>query len=81
MLVAGLFAAVFFPFGLAAEQSLFAVVLAAIVALAKLLFVAVLLGLLDASLAKLRILSLPALLTSASLIACVGLASALWLPR
>jgi hypothetical protein len=40
----------------------------------------VLLGLLDAGLAKLRILELPGLLATASLVAGIGLATRLWLP-
>jgi hypothetical protein len=38
------------------------------------------LGVLDACLAKLRILALPGLLATASIIAVIGLASRLWLP-
>ena len=39
-----------------------------------------LLGVLDATLAKLRILALPGLLATASIVALVGLATRLWLP-
>lgn len=81
VLVAGLFAAVFLPVGMAAEMTLPALVVAIVAALAKLIGIAVVLGLLDASLAKLRILALPGLLATASLIAVIGLASRLWLPR
>lgn len=81
VLVAGLFAAVFLPFGMATEMTLPALAVAIVAALSKLIGVAVVLGLLDASLAKLRILALPGVLATASIIAIIGLASRLWLPR
>lgn len=81
VLVAGLFSAVFLPVGIAAEMTLPALAVAIVAALAKLIGVAVVLGALDASLAKLRILALPGLLATASIIAVIGLASRLWLPR
>ena len=81
VLVAGLFAAAFLPFGTAAE-------LAPAVARGRRRGRA---GqarrsprsrsaLLDATLAKLRILALPGLLATASIVALIGLATRLWLP-
>jgi hypothetical protein len=52
---------------------------ALVATIAKLVGAAVLLGLLDASLAKLRILALPGLLATASIVAAIGLATRLWL--
>jgi formate hydrogenlyase subunit 4 len=80
VLVAGLFAAAFLPIGLASSVTPVTVVVALVAAVAKLVGAAVVLGILDASLAKIRILALPALLTTASIIAAVGLAARLWLP-
>jgi formate hydrogenlyase subunit 4 len=80
VLVAGLFVAAFLPAGLAADISPLSIVVAVVAAGAKLIGVAVLLGLLDASLAKLRILDLPGLLATASILAAIGLATHLWLP-
>jgi len=80
VLVAGLFGAAFLPAGLAADVTPFSLLVALVTALAKLIVVAVVLGLLDASLAKLRILALPGLLATASIVAVIGLATRLWLP-
>lgn len=80
VLVAGLFAAVFLPVGTATELAPLPVLVAIGAALLKLGTAAVALGVLDASLAKLRILALPGLLATASIVATIGLASRLWLP-
>lgn len=80
VLVAGLFVAAFLPSGLAADGSALAIMVAMGAATAKLMGVAVLLGLLDASVAKLRILALPGLLATGSILAAIGLATRLWLP-
>jgi formate hydrogenlyase subunit 4 len=80
VLVAGLFAAAFLPVGLASTVTPVTVVVALVAALAKLCGAAVVLGVLDATLAKIRILALPGLLTTASIVAAVGLAARLWLP-
>ncbi len=79
VLVAGLFGAAFLPVGLATDLTPTAVLVALAAAVAKLVAAAVLLGLLDASLAKLRILALPGLLATASIVAAIGLATRLWL--
>ena len=76
----GLFASVFLPFGAASDASLPAVAVGTVTALAKLLAAAALLGILDAGLAKLRILALPGLLGLSSLLALTALAAKLWLP-
>jgi formate hydrogenlyase subunit 4 len=80
VLVAGLFAAVFLPVGTAPDLAPLSVVVALGAALAKLVGAAVVLGVLDACLAKLRILALPGLLATASIVAVIGLATRLWLP-
>ena len=80
VLVAGLFAAVFLPVGMAADLTPLTLLIAIGAALGKLIGAAILLGLLDASLAKLRILALPGLLATASIVAVIGLATRLWLP-
>jgi formate hydrogenlyase subunit 4 len=80
VLIAGLFASAFLPVGAAAELAPVAIVVAVAAALVKLAAAAVILGTLDASLAKFRILALPGLLATASLIALIGLATRLWLP-
>jgi formate hydrogenlyase subunit 4 len=80
VLVAGLFTAAFLPLGLVVELSPLALLIAIGAALAKLIGAAILLGVLDASLAKLRILALPGLLATASIVAVIGLATRLWLP-
>jgi formate hydrogenlyase subunit 4 len=80
VVVASLFAAVFLPFGMASELTPLALVVALAAAVGKLLAAAVVVALLDAGLAKLRILALPGLLGFASTIAVIGLAARLWLP-
>jgi formate hydrogenlyase subunit 4 len=80
VVVASLFAAVFLPFGLASELTPLAVLVALAAAVVKLVVAAVALALLDAGLAKLRILALPGLLGFASTLALIGLAARLWLP-
>ena len=80
VLVAALFAAAFLPVGLAADLTPLSLLVAVVAALAKLIGAAILLGVLDASLAKLRILALPGLLATASIVATIGLATRLWLP-
>lgn len=80
VVVVGLFAAVFFPLGLAQEVSPPELALGAAVALVKLVAAACALGALDAAMAKLRILALPGLLGLSSLLALTALAARLWLP-
>ena len=80
VLVAGLFAAAFLPAGAAGDLTLPALALGVVAALAKLVMVAVALAVADATLAKFRILALPGLLGSASILAVIGLATRLWLP-
>jgi formate hydrogenlyase subunit 4 len=80
VLVVGLFAAAFLPIGVAADLTPLTLLIAIGAALTKLTGAAVILGVLDASLAKLRILALPGLLATASIIAAIGLATRLWLP-
>jgi formate hydrogenlyase subunit 4 len=80
VLVAGLFAAAFLPIGAATELAPLPLVVGLGAAFAKLAAAAVALGLLDATLAKLRILALPGLLATASIVALIGLATRLWLP-
>jgi len=80
VLVAGLLAAAFLPVGMAAELTPVTLLIAIAAALGKLTGAAVLLGLLDATFAKVRILALPGLLAIASIVAVVGLATRLWLP-
>lgn len=80
VVVAGLFAAVFLPFGAAADLTIPGLALGLAVALIKLVAAACALGLLDAGMAKLRILALPGLLGLSSLLALTALAAQLWLP-
>ena len=80
VLVVGLFAAAFLPVGLAGSITPVTVLVALGAAILKLVGAAVVLGILDASLAKIRILALPGLLATASIVAAVGLAARLWLP-
>jgi formate hydrogenlyase subunit 4 len=80
VLVAGLFAAAFLPVGLATDLTPVTLLVAIGAALAKLTGAAVAFGVLDASLPKLRILALPGLLATASIVAAIGLATRLWLP-
>ena len=80
VVVAGLFMALFLPIGAAGDATLPSLALGAAVALAKLVAAAVVLGALDAGMAKLRILALPGLLGLSSLLALTALAARLWLP-
>jgi formate hydrogenlyase subunit 4 len=80
VVVVGLFAAVFLPFGTASSAALPAVAVGAGLAFAKLVAAAFGLGLLDAGMAKMRILALPGLLGLSSLLALTALAAQLWLP-
>lgn len=80
VLIAGLFAAAFLPMGLASSFTPLTLLVGVGAALAKLAGAAILLGVLDASLAKLRILVLPGLLATATILAAIGLATRLWLP-
>jgi formate hydrogenlyase subunit 4 len=80
VLVAGLFGAAFLPVGVATDLAPTSILVAVVAALAKLGAAAVILGVLDSGLAKLRLLALPGLLATASIIAAIGLATRLWLP-
>jgi formate hydrogenlyase subunit 4 len=80
VVVVGLFAAAFLPFGAAATVTLPALAFGAGIAALKLVAAAGLLGILDAGMAKLRLLALPGLLGLSSLFALTGLAVRLWLP-
>ena len=80
VVVVGLFSAVFLPFGAAGTESIAALLVGMLAAVAKLMVAAVALGVLDAGVAKLRILALPALLGVAALLALSGLGAQLWLP-
>lgn len=80
VLIVALFAATFLPVGIAIDTTPISLVVAFGAAFAKLILAAVALGLLDAGLAKLRILALPSLLATATVIAAIGLATRLWLP-
>jgi formate hydrogenlyase subunit 4 len=75
VLLAALFAAVFFPFGAATELAPIPILFGTAVGLMKLLVVGQALALLDASVAKMRILALPDLLGMASLLALTGIAA------
>jgi len=79
VVVVGVFAAAFLPFGAAVEVTPISVAVGIGAALAKLLVAAVLLGLLDATLPKLRILALPGLLGMASVLGLTAIAAHLWL--
>jgi len=80
VLVGGLFAAAFLPVGLATDLTPLTLLVAIGAALAKLTGAAVVFGVLDASLPKLRVLALPGLLVTASIVAAIGFATRLWLP-
>jgi formate hydrogenlyase subunit 4 len=80
VLVVGIFAAAFLPIGMATDLAPLTLMVAVAATLAKLVAAAVALAVLDATLAKLRILALPGLLATASIIAVAGLAARLWLP-
>jgi len=82
VVVAGIFAAAFLPFGMAgSDPSPVALLVGLATAAFKLGLATVALGLLDAGLAKLRILVLPSLLGLAAGLAVTAVAAALWLPR
>ncbi len=80
VVVAGLFAAAFVPVGLASEVTVPGVAVGLVVAFVKLVAAALALGILDAGMAKLRILALPGLLGLSSLLALTAVAAQLWLP-
>ncbi len=80
VLVVGLFAAAFVPAGTTTSADPAALLVATLSLLLKLALAAAALGVLDATLAKLRILVLPALLGTATLLAAIGLAARIWLP-
>ena len=79
VLIVGLAAAAFAPVGAAVEAAPVPVLVAIVASMAKLLVAAVALGVLDATLPKLRILALPGLLATASILAVAGLATRIWL--
>jgi len=79
VVVVGLFSAVFLPMGMAAELTPAALGVGMAAAAMKLGVAAVGLAILDASLAKLRILALPSLLGVASVLGITALATQLWL--
>ncbi len=78
VVIVGLFCAVFMPFGAAGATGDIATGM--LVAVAKLVVAAVAVGVLDGSIAKLRILALPSLLGVATLLALSALGAQLWLP-
>ena len=80
VVVVGLFSAVFLPFGAAGIDTLPALAVGMASASIKLVVAAVALGLLDGSVAKLRILVVPSLLGVAALLAISALGAQLWLP-
>jgi formate hydrogenlyase subunit 4 len=80
VLLAAIFSAVFFPFGAATEIAPGPIALGLLVGLLKLLAVGQVLALLDATVAKMRILELPDLLGLASLLALSGLGMRVLLP-
>jgi formate hydrogenlyase subunit 4 len=79
VLVAGLAAAAFAPLGAARDMAAVPLLVGVAAAFAKLVAAAVALGMLDATLPKLRILALPGLLATASILAVAGLATRIWL--
>jgi formate hydrogenlyase subunit 4 len=79
VVVVGLFSAVFLPVGMASEVTPLALAAGMAAAAVKLVIAAIILALLDASLAKLRILQLPSLLGVAATLAVTALAAQLWL--
>lgn len=80
VVVLGLFVAVFVPFGAALDMTAPALVLGLGVAFVKLVAGAGLLAMLDAGMAKVRILALPGLLGISTLLGLGALAVRLWLP-
>ncbi len=75
VLLGALFAAVFLPFGAATDLAPGPILLGTAVGLVKLLVVGQALALLDASVAKMRLLALPDLLGMASLLGLTGIAA------
>ena len=80
VVVVGLFSAVFMPFGQAGTETLPALAVGMLAASIKLIAAAVALGVLDGSVAKLRILVVPSVLGIAALLALSALGAQLWLP-
>jgi formate hydrogenlyase subunit 4 len=80
VVLAALFAAVFLPFGAATEIAPGPIVLGLVVGLAKLFAAGQALALLDATMAKFRLLRLPDLFGLAALLAVTGLAIRMLLP-
>lgn len=80
VVIVGLFGAVFLPFGAAVTDAPADIARGALVAVARLVLAAVVVGVLDASVAKLRILALPSLMGVAALLALSALGTYLWLP-
>jgi hypothetical protein len=80
VVVVGLFSAVFMPFGQAGTETLPALGVGMLAASVKLIAAAVALGVLDGSVAKLRILVVPSVLGVAALLALSALGAQLWLP-
>lgn len=80
IVVAGLFVAAFVPFGAATQLAALPLLLGVGTAVLKLAGAAVGLALVDALLAKVRILAIPELLSIATGLALAGLATRLWLP-
>ncbi len=80
VVVVAVFAAAFLPFGAATEFAPVSLVVGIGAAIMKMLAASVGLGLLDAGLAKLRILALPSFLGLAALLAVTAAAASLWLP-
>jgi formate hydrogenlyase subunit 4 len=78
--LAAIFSAVFLPFGAATELAPLPIAFGLAVGMCKMLIVGQVLALLDASIAKMRILELPDLLGLASLLALAGLAVQVLLP-
>jgi formate hydrogenlyase subunit 4 len=77
VLLAALFAAVFLPFGAASELAPLPLLAGTVAGLGKLLVVGQALALVDASVAKLRILALPDLLGAAIVFALAGLGTSI----
>jgi formate hydrogenlyase subunit 4 len=80
VVLAALFAAAFFPFGGATQMAPGPIALGLLIGLGKMLIVGQALALLDASIAKARIMTLPDLLGLASLLALAGLGMQVLLP-
>jgi formate hydrogenlyase subunit 4 len=80
VVLAAVFSAAFFPYGAAAELAPGPIALGLLVGLGKMLLVGQALALIDASMAKARILTLPDLLGMASLLALAGIGIQVLLP-